>query len=265
MLTSDVLRRPSPCDHLVQAYTDDTYLGAIVADYLSAGFERQEAAVIIATPAHVSLFIDRLTAIGIDVAAVAAGRCLLFLDAAQTLARFTVNGQPDRALFLDAVAAALNHVRSSSRRDVRLYGDVIDLLWGQSLEATVELERLWSGVLRDERLSLLCAYRLDPLDRHGQGVLRQVAHCHSHLLPAEHHERFEQAIDRAYAEVFGVGADVARLRELMVSAQNLQTAMPEAQAAMFALESMPAAIAHDVRARAQRHYTGTALGSTLRP
>jgi hypothetical protein len=109
-------------------------------------------------------------------------------------------------------------------------------------------------VLRDERLSLLCAYRLDPLDRQVQGALRRVTRCHSHLLPAENHDRFEQAIDRAYAEVFGVGADVDTLRELMVSAQNLPTAMREAQAAMFALDTMPELIAQDVRARAQRHF-----------
>jgi MEDS: MEthanogen/methylotroph, DcmR Sensory domain len=152
------------------------------------------------------------------------------------------------------IAAALDHVRSSGCREVRLYGEMVDLLWGTRLGATVELERLWDEVLRDERLSLLCAYRLDPLDHQVQGALRQVTQCHSHLLPAENHERFERAIDRAYAEVFGVGADVDTLRELMVSAQNLPTAMREAQAAMFALDTMPDVIAQDVRARAHRHF-----------
>jgi hypothetical protein len=254
MSLTDVLRLPSPCDHFVQVYTDDAYLAAVVADYIGAGLERQEGAVVIATPAHLSLFIERLTALGVDVPEMAARRRLLFLDAAQTLDRFMVAGEPDRPRFLAVAGAALDHVRSSGCREVRLYGEMVNLLWGTSLGAAVELERLWDEVLRDERLSLLCAYRLDPLDRQVQGALRRVTGCHSHLLPAENHDRFEQAIDRAYAEVFGVGADVDTLRELMVSAQNLPTAMREAQAAMFALDTMPELIAQDVRARAQRHF-----------
>jgi hypothetical protein len=258
MSLSDVLRLPSPCDHFVQVYTDDAYLAAVVADYIGTGLERQEGAIVIATSAHVSLFIERLTALGVDVPEMAARRRLLFLDAAQTLDRFMVDGEPDRSRFLGVTTAALDHVRSSGCREVRLYGEMVDLLWGTRLGATVELERLWDEVLRDERLSLLCAYRLDPFDRQVQGVLRRVTQCHSHLLPAENLERFEQAIDRAYAEVFGVGADVDTLRELMVSAQNLPTAMREAHAAMFALDSMPELIAQDVRARAQRHFVNRA-------
>jgi hypothetical protein len=253
MSLTDVLRLPSPCDHFVQLYTDDAYLGTVVAAYIAAGLERQEGAIVIATPAHVSLFIERLAALGVDVAETAARRRILVLDAAQTLDRFMVDGDPDRSRFLGVAAAALDHVRSSGCRDVRLYGEMVDLLWGTRLGAAVELERLWDEVLRDERLSLFCAYRLDPLDPQVQGVLRRITQCHSHLLPAEHYARFEQAIDRAYTEVFGVGADVRTLRELMVNAQNLSTAMREAEAAMFALDTMPELIAQDVRARAQRH------------
>jgi hypothetical protein len=254
MSLTDLLRLPSPCDHFVQVYTDDAYLGTVVADYVGTGLERREGAILIATAAHVRLFLARLTALGVDVAELAARRRLLFLDAAQTLDRFMVDGKPDRSLFLGVTAAALDHVRSSGCRDVRLYGEMVDLLWGKSLEATVELERLWDEVLRDERLSLFCAYRLEPLDRQVQAVLRRVMHCHSHLLPAQNYERFEQAIGRAYTEVFGVGADVDTLRDLMVSAQNIPTAMREAEAAMFALDTMPEVIAQDVRARAHRHF-----------
>jgi hypothetical protein len=258
----DALRWPRPCDHFVQVYTDDVYLSSIVADYVAVGLEGQEAAIVIATPCHVSLFIDRLTAAGVDVPAAAARRLLLFLDAAHTLGRFMVDGHPDRERFLATVADALSHVRSSGCRNVRLYGEMVNLLWGHSLHATVTLERLWDEVLRDERLSLFCAYRFDPLDRHVQRVLREVTHCHSHLLPVQNPERFAQAIERAYAEVFGVGADVGVLRDLMVRTQNLPTAMGAAQAAMFALDTMPEAIAHDVRARAQRHFVGSPFGVT---
>jgi hypothetical protein len=152
------------------------------------------------------------------------------------------------------VATALDGVRSAGYHGTRLYGEMVDLLWGGSLEATIALERLWNEVLADERLSLLCAYRLDPLDRQVQGVLRQVTHCHSHSLPVEDPERFDQAVDRAYTEVFGVPGDARMLRDLMIERQSLTTAMPEAQAALFALDKLPPLIANEVRASARRHY-----------
>jgi len=51
-----------------------------------------------------------------------------------------------------------------------------------------------------------------------------------------------------------VRGDARMLRNLMIERQSLTTAMPEAQAALFALEKMPPLIANEVRDRAQRHY-----------
>ena len=258
VVTPDVLSQPRPCDHLIQAYTDDAFLGRVVTDYLEAGFTQGEAAVVIATDAHVALFADRLVARGVDVAGALAARQLAFLDAEQTLAKFMVDGRPDRGLFRTVVATALDHVRTGRYRGIRLYGEMVDLLWGTSLDATVSLEQLWNELLADERLSLLCAYRLDPLDRRTQGVLREVTHCHSHLLPVEDPERFDRAVDRAYTEVFGVTGDAGMLRELMISRGDLKTAMTRAQAAMLALAAMPSLIANEVRARARWHYRAPA-------
>jgi MEDS: MEthanogen/methylotroph, DcmR Sensory domain len=254
VVRSDAVRRPSPCDHLIQAYSDDGFLAKVVAQYVGTGLEFGEAAVMIATHPHATLFSDRLTAMDMDVPGTLAAGQLLFLDAQQTLARFMVDGQPDRNRFLAVVATALDYVRSAGYRGIRLYGEMVDLLWSHSLEATIALERLWNEVLADERVSLFCAYRLDPLDRAVQGVLRQVTHCHSHSLPVEDPDRFDQAVDRAYTEVFGVRGDARMLRQLMVERQSLTTAMPNAQAALFALERMPPLIANEVRARAWRHY-----------
>jgi DcmR-like sensory protein len=253
-----------PCDHLIQAYTDDAFLSRVVTEYVGSGPSRREAAVIIASPAHVRLFTDGLITRGVDVpAAVAAGQ-LLFLDAARTLARFMVEGRPDRTAFLNVIAAALRHVRSAGHGVVRLYGEMVDLLWQDRLDATLQLEALWNEILVDERVSLLCAYRIDALDRHAQGVLRQITHCHSRLMPADDPERLEEAVDRAYTEVFGVTGDVAALRDLMVSRCAQGATVPAAHAALFALDDMPPLIANDVRARARWHYRrGSHGGSSL--
>jgi hypothetical protein len=254
------LRNASPCDHVIQAYTDDAFLARVVTDYVGAGLAQRDAVVIIATPAHTRALTDRLAAAGIDASAVVATGQLLFLDAKRTLTLFMVDGHPDRTAFLSVMAARLDHVRAAGHPTVRLCGDMVDLLWEEQLEATLELERLWNEVLVDEHLSLLCAYRIDALDRHAKGVLRQVTNCHSRLLPADEPERLEMAVDRAYAEVFGLSGDVAALRALMVSRHSRGPAVPPAQAALFALDDMPPLIANDIRARARQYYRGASRG-----
>jgi diadenosine tetraphosphatase ApaH/serine/threonine PP2A family protein phosphatase len=173
-----------------------------------------------------------------------------------------VEGRADRTAFFGVVAAALDRVRRAGFRTIRLYGEMVDLLWQDQLEAALELERLWNEALTDERLSLLCAYRIDALDRHAKGVLRQVTHCHSRLLPSDDPERFDEAVERAYAEVFGVTGDVTALRGLMVSRYSQGVAVSAAHAALFALDDMPPLIANDIRARARQHYRRECPGSS---
>jgi MEDS: MEthanogen/methylotroph, DcmR Sensory domain len=245
---------PTTCAHLIQAYTDDAFLARVVSGYVADGLARGEGTVVVAAPTHERLVTERLGAAGVDVAgAVGAGQ-LLLLDAERTLARFLVDGRPDRATFLAVVAAALDHARTAGYPAIRIYGEMVDLLWSRDVEGTLELEALWNEVQETERFSLLCAYRLDPLDRHAKGVLRQVTHPHSQLLPADDPERLEDAVDRAYTEVFGVSGDVAALRELMASRHARGPAVSSAHAALFALDDMPPLIANDIRTRARQYY-----------
>jgi MEDS: MEthanogen/methylotroph, DcmR Sensory domain len=245
---------PTTCAHLIQAYSDDAFLARVVSGYVAEGLVRGEGAVVVATPAHERLVTERLDAAGVDVAdAVGAGQMLL-LDAERTLSRFLVDGRPDRTTFLAVVAAALDHVRTAGYQAIRIYGEMVDLLWPRDVEATLELEGLWNEAQETERFALLCAYGLDPLDRHAKGILRQVTHRHSQLLPADDPERLEDAVDRAYAEVFGVSGDVAALRELMASRHARGPAVSSAHAALFALDDMPPLIANDIGTRARQYY-----------
>jgi hypothetical protein len=253
-----------PREHLIQAYTDDAFLARVVGEYLATGLAHGEAAVIVATPAHTRAFTEQLALRGVDVAATMAAGRLVCLDADGTLRLFKPHGRIDRPAFLGVVTAALDHVRASGSRRVRLSGEVVELLWREQLADALELERLWNEVLVDERLSLLCAYRIDALERQAHGVLRQVTHCHGRLLPPAAPERFEAAVERAYAEVFGITGDVTALRELMIAQYSRGAAVSPAQAALFALDDMPPLIANDIRTRAGRHYRGEIHGHDAR-
>lgn len=242
------------CDHLVQSYTDDAFLVKVVSDYLAAGLGHDEAAVVVATPAHVDALQHRLAGDGIDVPRALATPQLLCLDAARTLAAFMVDGAPERSAFMAIVVAALDRLRSAGYVRVRCFGEMVDLLWRDNVEATLQLEALWNELLADQRVSLLCAYRMDPFDRGIQGVLHQISRCHSHVLPVENVEDLEHAVDRAWEEVFGVRGDASTLRKLVVAGRTSGQAMPRAQAALFALHELSPALADQVLERGRQHY-----------
>lgn len=252
------LRTPHPCDHVVQLYTEPGFLASAVAHFVGSGFEAGEAAIIIATPDHVALFTRALTTQGFEVARLTAKRQLVVLDAETCLAKFMVDGAPDRALFRALVEDALESVRAVGYPNIRLYGEMVDLLWNLDLESTIRLEELWNEVLADHRVSLLCAYQIDPFDHHAyRGLLHRISRSHSYLIPVDDYERMDQAVSLAFTDVFGIHGDAERLRELFVRRHPAPSAkMPPAQAALFALRDLPDSVGDAVLERA-RHYYGT--------
>jgi MEDS: MEthanogen/methylotroph, DcmR Sensory domain len=241
-------------DHLVQAYSDDAFLAGIVSEYVGAGLTSGEAAILIATPAHQDAFQARLAGAGIDVAQALQTGQLLCLDAERTLASFMVNGTPDRTDFMRIVVAGLDRVRRAGYRQVRCFGEMVDLLWRDDLPATMAVEALWNEVLADQRVSLLCAYRLDPLDRRAQGVLHQVTRCHSLVLPVEDADSVDAAIDRAWEDVFGVPGDAVTLRQLIVGDATPSPALPRAPATLLALQQLSPILAAQVLERGRYHF-----------
>jgi len=250
-----LLRAAQPCDHIVQLYTDDGFLTRAVTEFIGAGLTAGEAAVLIATPAHIRAFDEHL-GLTIDLAAARVADQLIVLDAEASLARLVVEGRPDRGAFLGFVGAVLDRAQAAGNGRVRLFGEMVNLLCDRDPEATAELESLWNEVLAERPASLLCAYRLDNFDRHvHRGLLHQISRSHSHVVPVEHYQRLESAVDRAYREVFGAEGDTASLRDLLVAGAPATPAMPSAQAALLALRGLRTDIADAVLERARHYYT----------
>jgi DcmR-like sensory protein len=248
-----LLDAPGACDHLVQLYTDDAFLTRVVAQFVGAGFAAGEAAVIIATPAHIALFTEALPEAP---AALDRGQ-LVVLDADACLKTFMVDGMLDREAFVATVTAVLERVRATGYPRMRLYGEMVNLLWQHDeLAAAVRLEELWNELLAAEQLPLLCAYRIDNFDRHAhRHAVDSIGKVHSHMIPIEHYDRFERAVDRAYAEVFGQEGDAETLRDLLVTTLGPTSAMPRAQAALLALRHVHAHTADTVLERARQYYS----------
>jgi hypothetical protein len=250
-----LLRSAQPCDHIVQLYTDDGFLTRAVTQFIGAGLLAGEAAVIVATPPHIRA-LDAQLGLQVDVAAARARDQLVVFDAETCLARLLVDGRLDRDQFLGFVTGVLDRAEVAGNGRVRVFGEMVNLLCDHDPEAAAELETLWSGVLTTRSVCLLCAYRLDNFDRHvHRGLLHQISRSHSHVVPVEHYERLESAVDRAYREVFGAEGDTASLRNHLVAGTAPTPVMPSAQAALLALRGLRTDIADAVLERARYYYT----------
>jgi hypothetical protein len=158
--------------HTVQLYADEAVLADVVARFVAEGLGAGEACIVVATAAHDAAVAARLGAAGHDVLrAVATGR-LVFLDARDTIERFLVDGQPGTERFGAVVG---DRVRALSRGGVRVrvYGELVDLLWSDGRpDAALAVEVLWSALLAEEPLSLLCGYSVARLPRRDDEVAR---------------------------------------------------------------------------------------------
>jgi MEDS: MEthanogen/methylotroph, DcmR Sensory domain len=144
--------------HVVQFYGRDEELAERVAGYLLEALGGGGVAVVIATPEHRRQFEDRLRKAGADLATARDSGAYLTLDASETVRELMDAGQVDSAAF-DRVIGGLIRQAGTGGRPVRLYGEMVALLWDDGLvNAAIELETMWEELGRTHSFSLFCSY-----------------------------------------------------------------------------------------------------------
>jgi hypothetical protein len=221
-------------DHLVRLYQDSGALAEAVSGYLAEGLRRGEAAIVIATPAHVEALLPK-----IDFSRAVAQGPLRVLDAEETLASLMANGIPQWNAFRELIGGLIAELRLQYPA-VRAYGEMVDVLWQRgSREAAVRLEEYWNELGKVQTFSLYCAYRIDPLDSslYG-GPLESVCKAHTHLMPARDPARFDQAVRAASRKV--LDQPLAEILLSLAANHRPATRMPAGQATLFWLrQNMP--------------------------
>ena len=223
------------CQHVVEFYEREDYLIGTVAGFVGPALNDGDAAIIVATEAHRWALGAALRASSVNLdAAVAADRYLTF-DAEQQLESLMDGGAPDRerlrAMVLDAVGRA-----SAGGRRVRVYGEMVTLLWNAGdVTSALALEELWSGLAEELWLMVLCAYPMRsfapdccaPITR-----FEQICARHSTVIPSESYAmvggdasrrsavaRLGQAVatsqaDRARGRAARIAAELAHVEDL---------------------------------------------------
>src|SRR5277367_3177801 len=121
-----------PSEHLVQFYEADPAAWAkSVGRFLTDGLKQGEAVLVIATPEHKKAIVRQLNALGCsDPSFPEHGGRLAFLDAAATLTRFMVAGEPDWHQFESAVVGEIERLRARfGNGGFRAYGEMVGVLW----------------------------------------------------------------------------------------------------------------------------------------
>lgn len=169
--------------HAVRFYYDSGGLCQIASDYLAEGLTCGEPSFIVATPHHASRIESLLAARGFDVANLKRAGKVVVKSASELLSKVMVDNIPDADRFRRLLSPAIEVAGGEARRTVRVYGEMVDLLWriGQT-GAAIELEALWSGLAARQRFALLCAYALEGVGNSSH--ISQICGQHTHIVTA---------------------------------------------------------------------------------
>jgi len=182
----DLLVEPLAREHVVQLYRDERNLVDAVALFAGIALGKGEAVVLVATPPHVQAIEHRLEANGFCVDDVKHWGQLTVRDASEMLAGFMMNDMPDAVLFKTIIGSVLQKVAMVSRNGrVRVYGEMVNLLWRENLAAAARLETLWNDVIQAHSISLFCAYHVDGAQGERRHFPSDLRAAHSHLIPVE--------------------------------------------------------------------------------
>ena len=167
--------------HAVRFFNDSESLCRIVAAFLADGFAKGEAAVVIAVPEHAAAIEDCLRQDGLDVSSLKRLGDLVMLDAREALETFMADGMPDPGAFRHNIGGVIAQVsRGHGNCAVRAYGEMVNLLWKDGLEASaIRLETLWNDLSSTHEFKLLCGYSMGHFYKGTS--LDDIKGQHSHL------------------------------------------------------------------------------------
>ena len=173
--------QPAQHGHIVQFYETESSLVDHAVRFSLSGLRGTDPIIIIATPRHRAAFVERLIHDGIDVDGVRASGQFVMLDARETLAGFMVGDMPDREKFRNTIGSVLENRRAGAGcAHVRVYGEMIDLLWHEGNHAAaIHLEEFWIDLQQHYSFLLLCAYVMGNFHRAG-GATPFAHSCKAH-------------------------------------------------------------------------------------
>jgi len=176
--------------HSVQFYEDDSYLLDGLSRFIGSALGSGDAGIVIATEEHRTGLAKRLKARGLDTSVAGAQGRYVSFDAAETLAQFMRDGQPDASRFTQVLGNLITRAAaaaSGAHPRVAAFGEMVALLWAEgNPAAAIRVEQLWNELAETHTFSLHCAYPMRFFAREGDSEpIELVCAEHSRVLPTE--------------------------------------------------------------------------------
>ena len=178
----ETLTNPPLCGHIVYSYTREEQVIEAICLFAQAGLRKGESVRLVLTAAHHQPVRERLEVEGFNLNQVESFGQLVCVDARDLLATFMTDGIIDEYRFKTTVGDMIVKAKTAggSRRTVRIFGEIVDLIWTSNPTATYRLEQLWNHVIDAHGVQLLCAYSLTRSGR--SGLTPSLLACHSHAI-----------------------------------------------------------------------------------
>ena len=181
--------------HIAQLYSDERILIEALRMFTGSGLSRKEAVILMMTEPHRAALERSLEADGFDVQSLQRDGQLTFVNVEELIPVILVDGMPDAPLFKTLVGDFIDRAAKScgSHHRVRIFGEMVNLLWKGNLPAAVRLEEIWNEVVEAHDISLFCAYSVEGSEA-PRLFPQTLCAAHSHMIPAAIIDSSEDAI-----------------------------------------------------------------------
>ncbi len=176
-----ILTHPDPQGHFVYPYTNEPQFAEAVCLFIGSGLRKGGSALLVMTDSHRAAVCGQLQEERLDVAELEASGRLVCETAESLLGTFLFDGIIDEHRFKTTVGHLIEKARAaSSNGEVRVFGEMVDLIWIPNPQATQRLEELWNQVIKLHSVPLLCAYSLG--GSRPEVLPESLLECHSEAL-----------------------------------------------------------------------------------
>ncbi len=126
-----------------------------------------DAIILILTDAHIRPILERLIAEGFNDQTLITSGQIIYINAERLLASLMVDG-----IFNHTRCEAIAHEMLTQTRTavgagcrIRVFGEMVDLIWRSQLRVTERIEQLWDELARKHSLVVFCAYAVSGNER----------------------------------------------------------------------------------------------------
>ncbi len=179
----EILSNPQPCAHIVYPYTDDAQLADAVCLFAGSGLHKGEAVLLVLSGPHYDPVRKRLERDCFNLAELEETGQLVCENAQSLLDNFLFDGIIDEHKFKTKIDRMIEKAKlgTGARKHglVRVFGEMVVLIWAPHPKATARLQELWNDVIKVHSVPLLCAYSLAGMPN---ALPQNLVSCHSHAI-----------------------------------------------------------------------------------